>query len=92
MQFFDPVRAAWPTLYFAEESGVGLAMRALPAGHRRIGVAGLGIGTLAFFILLYMAASKLVPLVPVWEVQEGQLAHSLRKVGKETVISVADME
>lgn len=52
----------------------------------------LGIGTLAFFILLYMAASKLVPLVPVWEVQEGQLAHSLRKVGKETVISVADME
>ncbi len=52
----------------------------------------LGIGTLAFFILLYMAASKLVPLVPVWEVQEGQLAHTLRKVGKETVISVADME
>lgn len=52
----------------------------------------LGIGTLAFFILLYMAASKLIPLVPVWEVQEGQLAHSVRRVGKEVVVSVAEME
>jgi len=52
----------------------------------------LGIGTLAFFILLYMIASKLIPLVPVWEVQEGQLAHSLRKFGKETVVTVSDLE
>ncbi len=52
----------------------------------------LGIGTLAFFILLYMIASKLVPLVPVWEVQEGQMAHSLRKFGKETVVTVSDLE
>jgi len=52
----------------------------------------LSIGTLAFFVLLYMAASRLVPLVPVWEVQEGQLAHTLRKVGKETIVSVAEME
>ncbi len=52
----------------------------------------LSIGTLAFFILLYMTASRLVPLVPVWEVQEGQMAHTLRKVGKETIVSVADLE
>jgi molybdopterin-containing oxidoreductase family membrane subunit len=52
----------------------------------------LGIGTLAFFILLYMLASRLIPLVPVWEVQEGQLAHSLRKFGKETVVTVSDLE
>jgi Ni/Fe-hydrogenase subunit HybB-like protein len=52
----------------------------------------LGIGTLAFFILLYMIASRLVPLVPVWEVQEGQLAHTLRKVGKATVPSVSELE
>jgi len=52
----------------------------------------LGIGTLAFFILLYMIASRLVPLVPVWEVQEGQLAHSVRKFGKETVVTVSDLE
>jgi molybdopterin-containing oxidoreductase family membrane subunit len=52
----------------------------------------LGIGTLAFFALLYMLASKLIPLIPVWEVQEGQMAHSIRKYGKEPVVSVADLE
>jgi len=52
----------------------------------------LGLGTLAFFILLYMLASKLIPLVPVWEVQEGQMAHSLRTYGKEPVVQVAELE
>jgi molybdopterin-containing oxidoreductase family membrane subunit len=46
----------------------------------------------AFFILLYMIASRLIPLVPVWEVQEGQLAHSLRRVGKATVKTVSEIE
>jgi hypothetical protein len=49
LQFTDPIRAAWPTAYYSEHSGVGLALRALPAGHRRIGVVGLGIGTLATY-------------------------------------------
>ncbi len=52
----------------------------------------LTIGTLAFFLLLYMIASRLIPLVPVWEVQEGQEAHVLRKVGKARVPSVSDIE
>jgi Ni/Fe-hydrogenase subunit HybB-like protein len=52
----------------------------------------LSIGTLAFFVLLYMIASRLLPLVPVWEVQEGQLAHGLRRVGKATVTSVSELE
>jgi molybdopterin-containing oxidoreductase family membrane subunit len=52
----------------------------------------LSLGTLALFILLYMAASRLIPLVPVWEVQEGQMSHTLRKVGKETIVSVAELE
>jgi molybdopterin-containing oxidoreductase family membrane subunit len=52
----------------------------------------LGIGTVAFFILLYMAASRLIPLVPVWEVQEGQMAHSLKKFGRETVVTVSELE
>src|SRR6266545_4349814 len=42
----------------------------------------LTIGTFSLFILLYMLASRLIPLVPVWEVQEGQAAHLLRRVGK----------
>jgi tetratricopeptide (TPR) repeat protein len=48
-QFTDPVRALWPTAYFSENSGIGLAMQALPAGNRRIGVIGLGAATLAAY-------------------------------------------
>jgi tetratricopeptide (TPR) repeat protein len=49
LQFLDPVRAAWPTAYYNERSGVGLAMSDLPAGSRRIGLVGLGAGTLAAY-------------------------------------------
>jgi tetratricopeptide (TPR) repeat protein len=49
LQFVDPRRAGWPTLYYSEHSGVGLAMRALPTGPRRIGLIGLGTGTLATY-------------------------------------------
>jgi Ni/Fe-hydrogenase subunit HybB-like protein len=52
----------------------------------------LTIGTFSFFLLLYMLASRLIPLVPVWEVQEGQLAHSLRKFGKAKVATKAEIE
>ena len=52
----------------------------------------LTIGTFAFFALLYMIASKLIPLIPVWEVQEGQMAHSLRKVGKAVIPTVGELE
>jgi molybdopterin-containing oxidoreductase family membrane subunit len=52
----------------------------------------LSIGTLAFFILLYMLASKFIPLIPVWEVEEGQLAHEIKKFGRETVVTVSELE
>lgn len=52
----------------------------------------MGIGTLAFFILLYMLASKLIPLIPVWEVEEGQMAHEIKKFGRETVVAVTELE
>jgi hypothetical protein len=32
LQFIDPERAAWPTTYYGESSGIGLAMRALHGG------------------------------------------------------------
>ncbi len=50
------------------------------------------IGTLFLFMFLYTIASRLIPLVPVWEVQEGQMAHSLRRVGKTEVPSVSELE
>ena len=49
MQFTDPKRSRWPTAYYGENSGIGLTLQALPAGHRRIGVIGLGAGTLAAY-------------------------------------------
>jgi molybdopterin-containing oxidoreductase family membrane subunit len=52
----------------------------------------LTIGTISLFLLLYMLASRLIPLIPVWEVQEGQIAHMLRKVGKAHVPTVSDIE
>jgi hypothetical protein len=48
-QFTDPAKAAWPTIYYGEASGVGLALRALPPGGRRLGLVGLGAGTLATY-------------------------------------------
>jgi hypothetical protein len=48
-QFRDPGQAKKPTLYYNEQSGVGLALSALRGGGRRIGVVGLGIGTLASY-------------------------------------------
>ncbi len=52
----------------------------------------LTIGTFAMFLLFYMIASRLIPLIPVWEVQEGQMTHSLRKVGKTHVPTISEFE
>jgi len=49
LQFTDPLQATWPTSYYAEQSGIGLALRALLAGHRRIGVVGLGTGSITVY-------------------------------------------
>jgi len=49
MQYTDPERSRWPTAYYSENSGIGLTLQALSAGHRRIGVIGLGAGTLAAY-------------------------------------------
>jgi molybdopterin-containing oxidoreductase family membrane subunit len=52
----------------------------------------IAVGSLSLFLLLYALASRVIPLIPVWEVQEGQMAHSLKKVGKAEVPSVAELE
>lgn len=49
IQLLDPVRARWPTAYYNEKSGGGLAMSALPVGQRRVGLVGLGAGTMAAY-------------------------------------------
>jgi Ni/Fe-hydrogenase subunit HybB-like protein len=52
----------------------------------------LTIGNFAFFFLLYMLASRIIPLIPVWEVQEGQQVHTLRKVGKVELPTISEMD
>lgn len=51
MQFLSPVKRRDLTTYFGKSSGIGLALRcdAPPAGPRRVGVVGLGAGTLAAY-------------------------------------------
>ncbi len=50
-QFLDPPRRDQPTMYFSETSGAGVALRAYPRRPEglRVGVLGLGIGTLAAY-------------------------------------------
>src|SRR4051812_18845225 len=50
MQLPDHARRDWPTTYYAPDSGIGLAMRETQHSNgRRIGVIGLGTGTLAAY-------------------------------------------
>ena len=49
VQFSDPRHASIPTLYYNPSSGIGQAFQVLPPGPRRIGVVGLGVGTIAAY-------------------------------------------
>jgi len=51
LQFAAPERRKLPTVYYTEQSGVGLALLSHPQYGRgmRVGVLGLGVGTLAFY-------------------------------------------
>lgn len=50
LQFKGANRAMWPTTYYGKNSGVGLALRHLtPLHERRIGLVGLGTGSLAAY-------------------------------------------
>lgn len=49
-QFLDPAKRAIPTAYYGEESGAGRLLRSpSPPGGRRVGLVGLGVGTLAAY-------------------------------------------
>ena len=49
LQFVDPKKAVMPTTYYGESSGVGIAINNLPEGPRRLGLVGLGTGSLAVY-------------------------------------------
>ncbi|MGA3185723.1 MAG: fused MFS/spermidine synthase [Bryobacteraceae bacterium] len=48
-QYLDPAKRAEPTMYFGPQTGAGLALRFCCEGPKRVGVIGLGAGTLAAY-------------------------------------------
>ncbi len=48
-QYLAPERRREPTAYYGPRSGIGRAIAAAPAGPRRVGLIGLGAGTLATY-------------------------------------------
>jgi molybdopterin-containing oxidoreductase family membrane subunit len=48
--------------------------------------------TFAGFILLYTLFSRFVPYVPVWEIKEGRLRYSFRRIGRLIVPTAAEIE
>jgi hypothetical protein len=49
IQFVKPEKSVMPTTYYCDSSGVGLAINNLGQGPRRLGLVGLGTGTLATY-------------------------------------------
>lgn len=48
-QFTDPAYQGVPTQYYSRHSGVGIALATLDGGPRKVGVIGLGVGTVAAY-------------------------------------------
>jgi Ni/Fe-hydrogenase subunit HybB-like protein len=48
--------------------------------------------TFAGFILLYTLFSRIVPYVPVWEIKEGRLRYTFRRIGRLLFPSAAEIE
>jgi hypothetical protein len=71
-QFLSPPESLQPTTYYSPESGVGLAMRFCCEGPKRVGVIGLGTGTLAAYahagdsFRFYEINPLVVPIAREW--------------------------
>jgi len=48
--------------------------------------------TFAGFTLLYILFSRIFPYVPVWEIKEGRLRYTLRRIGRLLVPTAAEIE
>ncbi|MCJ7534629.1 MAG: polysulfide reductase NrfD [Anaerolineales bacterium] len=48
--------------------------------------------TFAGFALLYTLFSRVFPYVPVWEIKEGRLRYSMRRIGRLLVPTAAEIE
>jgi Ni/Fe-hydrogenase subunit HybB-like protein len=48
--------------------------------------------TFAGFMLLYILFSRIFPYVPVWEIKEGRLRYTMRRIGRLLVPTAAEFE
>lgn len=48
--------------------------------------------TFAGFALLYIIFSRIFPYVPVWEIKEGRLRYTMRRIGRLLVPTAAEIE
>lgn len=52
----------------------------------------IAVGSLCLFLFLYGLISRFIPLIPVWEVHEGQVATMLRRIGKAKVPTISELD
>ncbi len=48
--------------------------------------------TFAGFALLYTLFSRIIPFVPVWEIKEGRMRYTMRRIGRLIVPTAAELE
>jgi Ni/Fe-hydrogenase subunit HybB-like protein len=48
------------------------------------------LGAFSFLAFLYLVFSKVFPIIPVWEIQMGQVTQGLRRIGRAIVPTRAD--
>lgn len=51
----------------------------------------LTIAALAFVVLGYLVFSRFFPLIPVWEILEGQILQGLRRIGRAIMPTRTDL-
>ncbi len=50
------------------------------------------IGAFSFVIFMYILFTRIFPIIPTWEVYEGQVLHGLRRIGRAIVQTKAEPE
>jgi molybdopterin-containing oxidoreductase family membrane subunit len=50
------------------------------------------VGSIAAFLFIYGLLTRILPIIPVWEVKEGQVAHQIRRLGRAKLTSVSELE
>jgi Ni/Fe-hydrogenase subunit HybB-like protein len=48
------------------------------------------LGAFMMVAFLYTIATKIVPVIPLWEIQEGQFLHSVKRIGRMIVQTKSD--